>query len=244
MNYRMIRNRVLERSVVALLGLLLALPAAASINKSIKIGAGESSSGASSVNGSVTVGAGAVVTGDVGTVNGTIRIADNAQVEDASTVNGALRLGSSVSAGSLETVNGSIRAADNCQLDGSVEAVNGSITLGNGTRVSGGVANVNGSIELSGVEVGGNLETVNGDVELLEGSTLRGDLVIEKPSGWGWNNSKKRKPRVIIGPGSVVVGTIELEREVELYISETAQVGGVSGAMSMGDAVRFSGQRP
>ncbi len=244
MNYRMIRNGVLERGVVALLGLMLALPAAASINKSIKIAPGESSDGASSVNGSVTVGSGAVVTGDVGTVNGTIRIADNAQVEDASTVNGALRLGSGVSAGSLETVNGSIRAADNCQLDGSVEAVNGSINLGNGTRVSDGVANVNGTIELQGVDVGGNVETVNGDVELLQGSTLRGDLVIEKPSGWGWNNSKKRKPRVIIGPGSVVLGTIELEREVELYISEAAQVGGVSGAMSMDDAVRFSGQRP
>ena len=244
MNYRMVRNGVLERSAVALLGLMLALPAAASINKSIKIAPGESSDGASSVNGSVTVGTGAVVTGDVSTVNGTIRIADNAQVKDVSTVNGALRLGSGVSAGSLETVNGSIRAADNCQLDGSVEAVNGSIKLGNGTRVSDGVANVNGTIELLGVDVGGNLETVNGDVELLQGSTLRGDLVIEKPSGWGWNNSKKRKPRVIIGPGSVVVGTIELEREVELYINETAQVGGVSGAMSMGDAVRFSGQRP
>ena len=244
MNYRMIRNGVVERGAVVLLGLLLALPAAASINKSIKIAPGETSDGASSVNGSVTVGAGAVVTGDVSTVNGTIRIADNAQVEEASTVNGALRLGSGVSAGSLETVNGSIRTADNCQLDGSVEAVNGSINLGNGTRVADGVANVNGTIELTGVEVGGNLETVNGDVELLQGSTLRGDLVIEKPSGWGWNNSKKRKPRVIIGPGSVVVGTIELEREVELYISETAQVGGVSGAMSMSDAVRFSGQRP
>jgi len=243
MSYRMIRNGMLERGVVALLGLMLALPAAASINKSIKIAPGESSDGASSVNGSVTVGAGAVVTGDVGTVNGTIRIADNAQVKDASTVNGALRLGSGVSARSLETVNGSIRAADNCQLDGSVEAVNGSINLGNGTRVTDGVANVNGTIELQGVDVGGNVETVNGDVEVLQGSTLRGDLVIEKPSGWGWNN-KKRKPRVIIGPGSVVMGTIELEREVELYISETAQVGGVSGAMSMDDAVRFSGQRP
>ena len=37
---------------------------------------------------------------------------------------------------------------------------------------------------------------------------------------------------------------IRLEREVELYISESAEVGGVKGKMSMDDAVRFSGKKP
>ena len=104
--------------------------------------------------------------------------------------------------------------------------------------------NVNGEIQLMGAEVGKNIETVNGDVELSDGAILRGNLIIEKPGGWGWNNTKKRKPRVIIGPGSVVEGTIKLEREVELFISESARVGGVSGEMSMDDAVRFAGDRP
>ena len=60
----------------------------------------------------------------------------------------------------------------------------------------------------------------------------------------GWGSSKKRKPKVIIGPNSTVVGDIILEREVELFISNSAKVGGVSGEMSINDAVRFSGDRP
>jgi hypothetical protein len=35
-----------------------------------------------------------------------------------------------------------------------------------------------------------------------------------------------------------------LEREVKLYISDSAEVGGVEGKMSMSDAVRFSGDHP
>ena len=66
--------------------------------------------------------------------------------------------------------------------------------------------------------------------------------MVEKQGGWF--NSMKRKPIVTIGPMSRVDGEIVLEREVELYISETAEVGGVSGKMSMDDAVRFSGNRP
>jgi len=51
-------------------------------------------------------------------------------------------------------------------------------------------------------------------------------------------------PEIVIGPGSVVKGKIILEREVKLYISESAEVGGVEGTMSMDDAVRFSGEHP
>jgi hypothetical protein len=41
-----------------------------------------------------------------------------------------------------------------------------------------------------------------------------------------------------------VDGVLRLEREVKLYLSESATVGGVEGVMSMADAVRFSGNRP
>jgi hypothetical protein len=68
-------------------------------------------------------------------------------------------------------------------------------------------------------------------------------LVVEKPGGWGWKENK-RKPQVTIGPNSKVLGTIVLKRQVELYISNSAEVGGVSGVMSLDDAVRFSGSRP
>ena len=230
---------------VGFLALMMSVPAlGASINKSIKIAAGEESGGATSVNGSITVGPDATVTGKLKTVNGSIRIDDRASIEGAATVNGGLRLADNVRAESLGTVNGSINVGDDGEISGEVGAVNGRISLGRGTRVSDDVGNVNGQIGVAGAEVGGDVTTVNGDIELSDGAVVKGDVVVEKPSNWSWGKEKSRKPRIVIGPGSRVEGTIRLEREVELFISESAEVGGVSGEMSMDDAVRFKGDRP
>lgn len=240
-------NKVMVKSAftIGLLALLLAVPVyGASVNKSIKVDPGAESSGESSVNGSITVGEGATVTGGLNTVNGKIRIGDNARVENAHTVNGSLSIGDGVQAGSLETVNGAITLGRDSNADGDVEAVNGRITLEKGSALTGDISNVNGNIMLEGSEVGGDLTTVNGDVELRDGAALRGDLTVEKPSMWGWGNKTSRPPEIVIGPGSTVGGVIRLEREVKLYISETAEVGGVEGVLSMDDAVRFSGERP
>jgi hypothetical protein len=230
---------------VGLLILLMSVPAlGASINKSVKVGAGEESGGASSVNGSISVGRDAIVTGNLKTVNGTIRIDAGAVVRKASTVNGGLKLGDNGKADALSTVNGGVRVGKKATVDGDIEAVNGRITIEQGGRVVANVGNVNGEIDLSGAEIGGDLSTVNGDIDLEDRSVVKGDILVEEPGGWSWKKDKNRLPRVVIGPGSRVEGTIVLERKVELYISETAEVGGVSGVMSMDDAVRFSGDRP
>lgn len=230
---------------VGLLVLLMAVPAlGASINKSVKIGAGEESGGATSVNGSITVGKEATVTGNLKTVNGTIRIDAGAVVKKASTVNGGLKLGDFCQAEALSTVNGSIRVGEKATVAGEVGAVNGRITIEKGGRVIDNVGNVNGEIDLTGAEIGGDLSTVSGDIDLEDRSVVKGDLIVEEPGGWSWGKEKSRKPRIVIGPGSSVEGTIVLERTVDLFISETAEVGGVSGVMSMDDAVRFSGDRP
>jgi hypothetical protein len=228
----------------AFLALLLIAPVyGASMNKSISIESGGQSNGESTVNGSISIGEDATVTGSVKTVNGTIRIERNAKVEDAGTVNGSIRIASGVTADDLSSVNGSVKLGESVTVDGSISVVNGKIRLDAGTNVANEVSNVNGEISLTGAQVGGDLTTVNGDVTLDKGSTLRGRLIVQKPSGWGWNRDK-RKPKIIIGPGSKVLGGIELEREVELFISESAEVGGVSGEMDMDDAVIFSGNRP
>jgi DUF4097 and DUF4098 domain-containing protein YvlB len=230
---------------IGLLVMLMAVPAfGASVNKSVKIAAGEESGGASSVNGSITVGADAVVTGGVRTVNGSIRVDDGAKIEGAKTVNGGIRLGDDVESASLGTVNGTISVGSRAKVSGEIDAVNGRISLASGAVVEDSVENVNGRIEMVAAEVGGDVSTVSGDVELEEASVVRGDLIVEKPNNWGWGKSKSRKPRIVIGPGSRVEGTIVLEREVELFISETAEVGGISGVMTMDDAVRFSGDSP
>ena len=230
---------------VGLLVLLMSMPAfAVSINKSVKIGAGEESGGATSVNGSISVGENATVTGNLKTVNGSIRVDAGATIEKATTVNGGLRLADGVKSESLTTVNGSINVGEDGVVDGEVTAVNGRISLGSGSTVSDDVGNVNGQIGLAGTEVGGDLTTVNGDIELSDGAVIKGDLVVEKPNNWKWGKEKSRKPRVVIGPGSRVEGAVRLERKVELFISESAEVDEVSGEMSLDDAVRFSGERP
>jgi len=240
------KNLKITTLSVALLALLLVAPAnALDINESIKIAAGSEASGASTVNGSVTVGKGATVTGNVETVNGSIRIEENAVIEDAETVNGSIKIGSGVKAENIDGVNGAIRIGKNVTITGDVSVVNGMIAVDAGSKIAEDVSNVNGEIRLTGAEVGGNLSTVNGDVALNDGANLRGNLTIEKPAGFNWNkDDDSRMPRVTIGPGSRVGGKIIAEREVELYISDTAEVGGVSGVMTMDQAVRFSGKSP
>lgn len=239
------RNRNNIASIGAgLLALLFVAPAhGLNLNKSIKVDPGSQSGGYSTVNGSISVGEGAVIDGSLETVNGSIRVDENVTLKDAETVNGTIRIASGSTAHDVSSVNGSIRLGENVNIDGEIEVVNGQISVAAGTKVSADVSNVNGEIMLTGAEVGGDISTVNGDVSLYAGSTLHGDLVVEKPGGRG-RNEHKRKPKVVIGSKSRVLGKIVLEREVALYISDSAEVGGVSGEMSMADAVRFSGDRP
>ena len=227
---------------IGLLALLMAVPAfGASVNKSIKIGAGEESDGAMTVNGSISVGENAVVTGELETVNGSIRIDDGAEIENAETVNGRLRLGEGVRADNLTTVNGSVTLGEGTAVTGDITAVNGAITVEREASVAGAVGNVNGRIELTGTEIGGDVTTVTGDVRIDE-SVLKSDLVIDKPSFW--NRISSRKPRIVIGPGSRIEGAIIAKHEVELFISDSAEVGEVTGVVTMDDAQRFSGDTP
>jgi hypothetical protein len=137
-----------------------------------------------------------------------------------------------------------VKVGEACTVDGKIEAVNGGISVDKGAKIAKSVSNVNGKIKLSGAEIGGDVATVTGSVEVMDGTVVKGDLIVEKPSNWGWGNKKNRKPRIVVGPGSTIEGIIKLEHEVELYVSTTASIGGVSGVMSMDDAVRFSGKTP
>lgn len=224
--------------------LLASSIACASVNKSIRVDDGTQSGGHSTVNGSITVGRDAVIDGSLETVNGAIRVDENSRLTKASTVNGSIRLADGVSARDVESVNGSIGIGENVTIDGVVSVVNGKIEIKRGAAIEESVSNVNGEIRVSGAEIGGNLETVNGDVWLTDNAHVGGDLVVDKPNRWGIRWKKERKPKVVIGPGARISGDIVLEREVELYISETAAVSNVRGVMSLDDAVRFSGARP
>lgn len=194
----------------------------------------------SSVMGSISVGAGEH-RGDVSTVNGSIRIGENASVERAHTVNGSVTLEPHATAADLATVNGSVHLHEGAQVKGRVHTVNGSLSLAQGADVTGGLANVNGSIRVNSAHVGGDVETVTGSIEIGPDARVDGGVIVRKDHSNHWDDSESRRvPRVVIGPGSVVKGTLNFERDVELYVSDRATIGAVTGATP----IKFSGDRP
>lgn len=192
------------------------------------------------VNGSISAGAGQVV-GNMETVNGSIRIDTSARTGNAETVNGSIAVAERAQVGSLETVNGSVRVAGQVRVDGGVDTVNGSVFVDRGGTVRGDVTTVNGAIGLVDTDLLGNIETVNGNITVGAGSYVKGGIKVEKPnSSWMPISIGKRKPpRIIIAANAVVEGSLVFEREVKLYVHQSARIGPVTGAT----AVRYSGDR-
>lgn len=200
----------------------------------------DSDSGMDKVNGSIHVEAGQAPA-DASTVNGSIKLATNAKVRDASTVNGSIALGDHAAAASLDTVNGSITLDNGAQVAKGIESVNGALSLAPGADVAGHATNVNGHIKIDGAHVGGGIETVDGDIDITGNARVDGGLVVHKPDNGGWFHfGIERTPRVVIGPGATVNGTLKFEREVKLYVSDHAHVGQIVGATP----VKFSGDQP
>lgn len=196
------------------------------------------SDGANSVNSSIHVPAGAH-SKSVGTVNGSIHVDENAVVGTADTVNGSIALGTHATADALTTVNGSITLAEGAHVARDVTTVNGAMTFKNGADVGGPATNVNGHIALTAAHVAGGLRTVNGDIDVLDGSHVEGGILVKHANN-GFFNFGSHKPRIVIGPGAVVQGDLHFERAVDLFVSDSATVGPISGA----SAVHFSGASP
>lgn len=225
-------------ALALMLGFALVAGCDATLNEEIVIPAGATdASGGTSVNGGVRVGDGARVPGaDFRTVNGRIEIGANAVVGDCATVNGRVDIGHDTETGALQTVNGGVRAAANVKVHGDVEVVNGGVRFAEGSVVAGSVMSVNGDLALHGTQVGGDITKVTGDILLTDGSTLEGRLLVKKDTG----NHGDRPPRIVIGPGTRVLGGMEFRRPVELHVHDTAETGPVVGA----EPVRFSGDAP
>ena len=189
------------------------------------------------VNGSIHIETAQQV-GNLSTVNGSIDVGDGAGAAKVSTVNGGIELGDRANADSLGTVNGGIVLDTHAQVAKTVEAVNGSIQLDKGADVAGRLSNVNGHIALDAAHVGGGIGTVSGDIDIGAGSKVEGGILVDKSHSWfTWND---RKPRIVIGPHAVVQGTLEFRREVDLFVSDSATIGTVTGATPH----KFSGDRP
>jgi DUF4097 and DUF4098 domain-containing protein YvlB len=224
---------------VTLLGAAVALAAGCDNQSSVLGNVVADQNGAHTVNGSVQVPAG-IKSGSVATVNGSIHVADNASVGSASTVNGAIDLGTHASADSASTVNGSVTLATGAHVVHGLTTVNGGVNLASESEVGGDARNVNGHIVLTAAHVGGSLSTVGGDIDVTGSSHVDGGISVEKSNSWFGLSFTSHRPKIVIGPGAVVQGALRFERPVELYVSETATIGPVTGAT----AIRYSGTAP
>lgn len=181
-------------------------------------------------NGAVTTTAGAGY-GRLATTNGSIRLADGVTAARATTTNGSITAGDDVDCGLMNTVNGSIRIGERVRVEDSVETVNGSILVGRGGEIGGDVKTVNGAIGLVATRVGGDVSLANGDLTVGISSHVRGGVHVHKPgTSWMPIRVTQRRQRVVIGPGAVVEGPLVFERDVVLYVHDTARIGEVTGA--------------
>jgi len=190
----------------------------------IQVGAHDSNGkDVDSVFGGIEIDSGSTVR-DVSSVNGGIDIESGATARNVETVNGGIVLGNNVTIVSAETVNGGINAGNDLSVTKGLETVNGGIYVAQGGNVGGNIETINGDIELIQVIVEKNLKTINGDITLAESSVVKGDLVIEKSGGW-FSSVTGDKITISIDKSSAVLGTIHLYKEVNLKISEGAEIG-------------------
>jgi hypothetical protein len=201
----------------------------------VALGAAEN---VSKVNGSIRIEAERTV-GDLSTVNGSIEVGEGTRAADLETVNGSIQLEPRVIAESVETVNGSVRIGAEAQVVEFAETVNGRINLDKGSQVGGYLETVNGDMLLDEARVGGRLNTVNGDITVGRGSRVGGGILVEDSNG-GRKGGKKHVPTIVIGPDAFVDGKLRFEREVKLYVSNSATIGPVEGATAIG----FDGEQP
>jgi hypothetical protein len=82
---------------------------------------------------------------------------------------------------------------------------------------------------------------VSGDVTVGEGSIVDVGIKVERPGGWfNWFASNNRPPRIVIAANAVVNGPMTFDREVELFVHESAKIGTVTGATPK----RYTGALP
>lgn len=200
------------------------------------------------MNGSILLEPGQT-SGNLSTITGSVRLGSNAQAGTLKTVTGVIELGNDSKAYAAEVVMGDVLLGERVKISKDIATVDGNIILKKNVDVGGSVSNVKGDIKLYAAHVRGGIKTVRGDVTINEGSRVDAGIFVDKettitiledgtivtePSAQAY------KPRIIIGPHVVIAGKLEFYREVDLYVSSSAQVGEIMGAT----AQMFSGASP
>lgn len=154
-------------------------------------------------------------------------------------MNGSIQLAESSRAIRVDSLNGGLHVGESARVEDDVTSVNGGIRVASGVSVGGDVSTRNGTIVLDRSRIDGSIETTNGDIHIGSGSHVKGGLrVHDAPlSFFGWRH---RNPKIVIGPDVVIEGELRFDRDVDLYVSDRAQVGRIRGA----EPKRFAGDEP
>jgi hypothetical protein len=258
------------RRCTLIAALVLAGPALAAtddisqVNGAVIVDANHEAGNVSTTNGSIHIGAKASVA-DVTSVNGGISLEDGTTAASVKTVNGSIHLQHDVRlSGKASSVNGSITLEPGTGIVGAVSSVNGgvhlnaaraaavttvngAVTLESAADLTGRLTTVNGAVHVNASHVGGGIETVAHGIDIGANSHVEGGILVRKhEESWidswirQWFPEHYPPPRIVIGPGAVVSGTLRFQCEVKLYVSDRARIGTVEGAT----AIVFSGEQP
>jgi len=168
--------------------------------------------------------------------------------EGIQTVTRDISLEPGVDTRSVESFTGAITLQSGSRVSGNVRTELGELRLERGAEVGGSLENEAGAITLAAARVRGGISTRAGDIEIGPDSHVDGGILVRERGVIGLSLGPlkvgfplgRENPRVVIGPGATVNGTLRFERKVELYVSERATIGVVEGATP----VRFAGERP
>jgi len=184
-------------------------------------------------------------------------VADEARVGAIDVGSGNVRLGSGVHTRRIDTGSGNVKGGAGAQIEGDIDTGSGSVNLGVGSKVgkidtgsgdvsleavavSGTINTGSGDIDLVDTAVSGSLETSRGNIELEGNTHINGDLIVRKDICSGFCNDDAEPSKIVIGASVRVQGEVKIERDVELWVHQNAQIGRVTGA----EVKRFSGERP
>lgn len=183
-------------------------------------------------NGRIDVGEGATIRRHVVTRNGPIEVAPGVRIEGyIDTRNGRVELGDDVHvAGFIESRNGRVRLGEDGRIGGDVRTRNGGVGLAPRARIEGSVESRNGTVRLDGARVARDVEVRGGDVEILDGSEIRGDLIVLMPEerdrwlSWLPFGEAAREPVVRIHSGARIGGRLIVDERARLEIEGGADV--------------------
>lgn len=197
---------------VHLLPILCCLALAAcdvGLNRSVTVPDGEKrSKSINVVNGNITLGRDVTMRGSCRTVNGNITIGNGSRVS------------------TLESVNGSIRIGENVTVDDQVRSINGPIEGERGATFEDDIQSINGPILLVAAKALRDIRTFNGPVTLEEGTTVRGNIIVERTK----SQHDRDKPLLIrITGDSVLEGDVVVDdpnQRVRIVLSAGGRVNG------------------